>query len=158
MKVPRVALPAPRVQMQGEPTQTMPKHRRGGATQQVGLRRPQPEGRQGFAPAGLRFSSSSMTKHRFPPPALPANADPWRAAARDFYHGLLRLRLRLQITGRPRRITREPSTDIEELEAEDFVFAIQEQVMAANRIEQLLSKASSISELNSYVEGMGFDV
>ena len=63
-----------------------------------------------------------------------------------------------QITGRPRRITREPSNDIEEFEAEEFVFAIQEQVMAANRIEQLLGKASSISELNSYVEGMGFDV
>ena len=62
------------------------------------------------------------------------------------------------ITGRPRRITREPSNNIEELEAEEFVFAIQEQVMATNRIEQLMSKASSISELNSYVEGMGFDV
>lgn len=63
-----------------------------------------------------------------------------------------------QITGRPRRITREPSNDIEELEAEEFVFAIQEQVMAVNRIDQLLDKASSISELNNYVEGMGFDV
>ena len=30
-----------------------------------------------------------MTKHLLPPPALPANADPWRATARDFYHGLL---------------------------------------------------------------------
>ena len=63
-----------------------------------------------------------------------------------------------QITGRPRRITREPSNDIEELEAEEFVFVIQEQVMAANRIDQLLDKASSISALNNYVEGMGFDV
>lgn len=63
-----------------------------------------------------------------------------------------------QITGRPRRITREPSNDIEELEAEEFVFAIQERVMVTNRIEHLLDKASSISELNSYVEGMGFDV
>lgn len=63
-----------------------------------------------------------------------------------------------KITGRPRRITLEPSNDIEELEAEEFVFAIQEQVMAANRIDQLMDKASSISELNSYVEGMGFDV
>ena len=37
----------------------------------------------------LCFSSSTMTKHLLPPPALPANADPWRATARDFYHGLL---------------------------------------------------------------------
>ena len=63
-----------------------------------------------------------------------------------------------EITGRPRRITREPSDDPEELEAEEFVFAIQDRVMAANRIDQLMSKASSISEVNSYVEGMGFDV
>lgn len=63
-----------------------------------------------------------------------------------------------QITGRPRRITREPSDHIEELEAEAFVFAIQDRVMAANRIDQLLDKASSINRLNSYVEGMGFDV
>ena len=40
VKIPRVALRAPWVQMQGEPTQSMPKHRRGGATQQMGLRRP----------------------------------------------------------------------------------------------------------------------
>lgn len=63
-----------------------------------------------------------------------------------------------QITGRPRRITREPSNDIEEQEAETFVCIIQEKVMAANRMDQLLDKASSISELNSYVEGMGFNV
>jgi len=63
-----------------------------------------------------------------------------------------------QITGRPRRITREPCNDIEEQQAEEFVYAIQERVMAANRIDQLLNKASSITELNSYVEGMGFDV
>ena len=30
----------------------MPKHHRGAATKQTGLRRPQPEGRQGFADAG----------------------------------------------------------------------------------------------------------
>lgn len=30
--------------------------------------------------------------------------------------------------------------------------------MEANRIEQLLSKASSIAPLKSYGEGMGFDV
>ena len=63
-----------------------------------------------------------------------------------------------QITGRPRRITREPSNNIEELEAEKFVFIVQERVMDANRIDQLLDQASSITGLNSYVEGMGFNV
>ena len=36
----------------------------------------------------LCFSSSRITKHRLPSRALPANADPWRATARDFHHGL----------------------------------------------------------------------
>ena len=50
---------------------------------------PQPEGRQGSAATGQRYSSSPMPPHRLLPRALPAAADPWRTTPRDFHHGLL---------------------------------------------------------------------
>ena len=67
----------------------MPKHHRGAATKQTGVRRPQPKGRQGFAAAGRRCSSSTMLWHRLLVAPCRPTPDPWRTACQDFCHGLL---------------------------------------------------------------------
>ena len=73
----------------------MPKHHRGSATKQTGLRRPQPEGRQGFAAAGRRCSSSSMLCHRLLVAPCRPTPDPWRTACQEFCHGLLGSKVRV---------------------------------------------------------------
>ena len=64
VEVPRVALRAPWVRMQGAPTEAMPGHRRGGATPQTGPRRRNPKGASGLRPLDPRCSSSPMHGHR----------------------------------------------------------------------------------------------
>ena len=89
VKVPRVALRAPWVRMQGAPIKAMPRviveeaqHRRrahAAATQ----RAPVVCGRWTVLLVVADVQAST------PPRALPATTDPWRATPRDFYHGLL---------------------------------------------------------------------
>lgn len=62
-----------------------------------------------------------------------------------------------QPLGRPRIATPTAQDSPEEAAAEAFVFAIQKEVMNANRMEQLVGQGSSIPAFNAYVEGMAFD-
>ena len=88
MKVPRVALRAPRVQMQGVPTQPMPLHRRGGQHRRCACAARNPKGARGLRPLAAFLvvdddqaspSSSCLASERRSLPRGP----------RDFHHGLL---------------------------------------------------------------------
>lgn len=59
-----------------------------------------------------------------------------------------------EAVGRPRRATRLFKDSEEEQEAEAFVYAIQKQVINANRFEQLIGQGSSNQILSQYVSGM----
>ena len=88
MKVPRVALRAPRVQMQGVPTQPMRLHRRGGQHRKCACAARNPKGARGLRPLAAFLvvdddqaspSSSCLASERRSLPRGP----------RDFHHGLL---------------------------------------------------------------------
>ena len=56
------------------------------------------------------------------------------------------------------RASGQPCEDAQEQEAEAFVYAIQQRLVPARRIQTLMGRSSSIESLRRWVDGMAFEV